>query len=278
MSEIMTPIRFAKMAGAANDFIVIDNRDGRLDGIGRDFIGRVCRRRFSVGADGLLLLSPAGDADFVMRYFNADGSEAAMCGNGGRCIARFAVLLGMVPEDRELTFVNTSGRYRAVVGGSRVRLSMPAPSGMELGITLPLRAGERQADFIHTGVPHAVFFTDRLEAEDVENTGREVRRHPRFQPDGTNVNFCRVIDEHQIQIRTYERGVEGETLACGTGSAAAALLAAKRGWVRSPVAVKTRGGTLDMEFIPQGEGFGDVRQSGDARLIYWGELSEEAIG
>lgn len=273
----MATIRFAKMAGAANDFIVIDNRGGALREPARAWIAGVCRRRFSVGADGLLLLDHAADADFSMRYFNADGSEAGMCGNGGRCIARFAVLVGLGREERELTFTNPSGRYRAVVSGERVRLNLPAPSGLEPQITLALRAGERQADFIHTGVPHVVFFTDRLEAEDVAGLGSEVRHHPRFQPAGTNVNFCQVADAHAIRVRTFERGVENETLACGTGSAAAALLAARRGWVKSPVKVLTRSGeALDMEFVLRGETFSEIYQSGSARLIYWGELSDEA--
>jgi diaminopimelate epimerase len=273
----MAPLRFAKMAGAANDFIVIDDRSGALGGITRDFIARVCRRRYAVGADGLMLLSQAADADFAMRYFNADGSDAGMCGNGGRCIARFAVLLGIGREGQELTFTSPAGRYQAVVQGGRVRLNLPPPSGIELAIALKLRSGDRTADFIHTGVPHAVFFTDRLEQEDVPGLGREIRRHPRFQPAGTNVNFCQVVDEHHLRLRTYERGVEGETLGCGTGAAAAAMLAAKHGRVRSPVGVVTASGeTLDMEFTLQGDGFANVRQSGEARLIYWGELSEEA--
>jgi diaminopimelate epimerase len=273
----MAAIRFAKMACAGNDFILLDRRAGGSEAPSPDWIARVCRGHFSVGADGLLLLGPAQEGRYGMRYFNADGSEAGMCGNGARCLARFAVLVGAVREGEEVAFHNAAGVYRAVVHGLRVRLHMPPPSGLETNLALKLKAGERAADFVHTGVPHVVFFTEDLDAEPVLALGREVRHHPRFAPAGTNVNFCQVLDPHRVRVRTYERGVEDETLACGTGSAAAGLTAAQRGWVSSPVAVLTRSGeTLDLEFTRSEGVFTGLVQSGNARLIYWGELSEEA--
>jgi diaminopimelate epimerase len=275
----MGGIRFAKMACAGNDFILIDQRSGGSNAPSPDWIGRVCRAHFSVGADGLLLLGPLREGRYGMRYFNADGSEAGMCGNGARCLARFAVLVGAVQEGEEVSFQNSAGVYRAVVHGTRVRLHMPPPTGLEANLALKLKDGERSADFVHTGVPHVVFFTERLDAEPVVTLGREVRHHARFAPAGTNVNFCQVVDPHRLRVRTYERGVEDETLACGTGSAAAALSAAGRGWVSSPVAVVTKSGeALDLEFVHQAGVFTGLVQSGDARLIYWGELSEEATG
>lgn len=271
--------RFAKMSGAGNDFIVLDNRAGGWSGLEPDLIRRLCSRRLSVGADGLLLLEPgANGLDYSMRYFNADGSAAAMCGNGGRCLARFAVLVQACPEGRPLRFLAGNKTYQARVRGTSVRLSFPDPSAVTQDIRLNLNQGERTADFLDTGVPHAVVFTRRLEAEDVAGLGRDIRRHPRFQPAGTNVNFCRVETEHRVSVRTYERGVEAETLACGTGSAAAALAAARRGWVKSPVDVATAGGgILQMEFAEQNGLFTSVYQTGEARLIYWGEWSDEAV-
>ncbi|MCK5243024.1 diaminopimelate epimerase [bacterium] len=273
----MTSYRFAKMSGAGNDFIVIDNRGNTLPDINVQKIQKLCARRLSVGADGLLILSAAPDADFRMRYYNADGSEAAMCGNGGRCISRFAVLVGAGKEGQVLTFMALSGKYTAKVHGEQVKLSIIPPAGYRQDISLALSGGERQVDFIDTGVPHAVFFSDKVETEPVVKLGREVRQHPQFQPQGTNVNFCQVVDQHHLVVRTYERGVEDETLACGTGAAAAALLAAKRGLVQSPVKVKTHSQVeLTMEFRLEGDGFADIFQQGEARLIYWGESSEEA--
>jgi len=274
----MLPLRFAKMAGAANDFIVFDNRNNQLPEINKQTIRRFCTRRFAIGADGLMILSSAPDADFHMQYFNADGSEAAMCGNGGRCIARFAVLINAGKEGQLLSFTAPSGRYTAQVTGNQVRLSIIPPEQFKQDICLKLKTGERCGDFTNTGVPHVVFFSDDLEAEDVLRCGREVRFHERFSPAGTNVNFCQVIDKYHLSLRTYERGVEDETMACGTGAAAAALLAARRGWVQSPVMVKTRSGVeLQMEFVQNGAGFSEVYQRGEARLVYWGEIADAAM-
>lgn len=275
----MSTIRFAKMAGAANDFVVLDNRDGAYANASPEWIRKICTPRFAVGADGLMLLSSAPDADYAMRYFNADGSEAEMCGNGARCLARFAVLTGACPEGRPLTFTAASGRYQAEVQGAMVRLRMIPPAAFEQDIRLELTTGARSVDFTNTGVPHAVFFTEHLAEEPVDSLGREVRRHARFQPAGTNVNFCQVIDRNHMAVRTYERGVEAETLACGTGVAACALLAARRGLVDSPVQVATASGVvLEMAFTASNHGgFSEVYQRGEARLVFWGELSEEAL-
>lgn len=276
--DIMTSLRFAKMSGAGNDFIVLDNRKGEITLGDPDFIRRLCCRRMAVGADGVIVLLTSSHVDFAMKYFNADGSEAAMCGNGGRCLARFAVLAGAGEEGQELIFTTPSGVYHAQVAGSQVSLNLPTPKKFETDIKLQLKAGERTADFTDTGVPHLVFFSGDLETEDVEGLGREARWHERFKPAGTNVSFCRVVNEHCLELRTYERGIEGETLACGTGAAAAALLAARRSWVSSPVTIKTRGGAeLEMSFTLLSNGFSEVQQKGEARLIYWGELSEEAV-
>lgn len=274
------PLHFAKMTAAGNDFIVIDNRQGQVGEPDPQWVRKLCSRRLSVGADGLMLLGKPGapGADFAMRYFNADGSEAAMCGNGGRCLARFAVQVGVGAEGQTLRFTAPSGAYTAEVLAGQVRLSLPAPTALAAGRRLDLAAGPREADVINTGVPHAVFFTQKVEAEDVVGVGREVRWHQAFAPEGTNVNFCQVLGLHRLSLRTYERGVEDETLACGTGVAAAALLAAARGWVQAPVSVLTRSGLeLEMNFTVRSGGFEDITQRGEARLVYWAEASDEAV-
>lgn len=273
----MEAIRFAKMSGAGNDFIVIDNRDNTIE-LDEAVIEKVCSRGLAIGADGLLVLTLCEQADFKMVYYNADGSRAEMCGNGARCIARFAVLIGLCQEKKQLTFETDAGMYQAVVEGMFVELKMIPPTGLKQDIKLALKDGERLCDFLNTGVPHAVFFTEALAEENVNELGREVRYHEHFQPKGTNVNFCQPIDQHTIAFRIYERGVENETLASGTGAAACVLTAASRQLVQSPVTVKTHSGiVLEMQFEQDQDGFSNVVQKGEARLIYWGELSKEAL-
>ncbi|MGC8809598.1 MAG: diaminopimelate epimerase, partial [bacterium] len=226
----MERIRFCKMHGCGNDFIIIDNRQKILDGDQiRDLVIKVCRRKISVGADGLILIEPSARAHFRWRFFNADGSEAEMCGNAGRCAARFAVISGIAPAS--LTFETKAGIIAAEVMGRRVKLQMTKPFGLELDIEVPVDGEKHLLDFLNTGVPHAVKFVSSAASIPVKDLGRKIRFHPRFQPAGTNVNFVQPLDGHQLQVRTYERGVEDETLACGTGAIASALIAAYRGLV-----------------------------------------------
>lgn len=264
------------MSGSGNDFILIDNRQRILDGDRlRDFVRRVCTRKVSVGADGLILLEPSERVHFRWRFFNADGSEAEMCGNGGRCAARFAVLQGIAPE--RLSFETLAGIIEAEVHGRRVKLQMVQPSGMELDLRVRIDGDEHRLNFINTGVPHVVEFVEEAGRVAVVDRGRKIRFHSQFQPAGTNANFLQPIDRGHLKVRTYERGVEDETLACGTGAVASALIAAARGLVDSPVAVETIGGeVLNIHFRLKGEGFERVFLEGDTRLVYEGELWEEA--
>lgn len=270
-------IPFSKLSGAGNDFIVIDNRDGKVNPTAQ-FVAKVCARRLSVGADGLLLVERPRDprqADFRMRYFNADGGEVESCGNGARCISRFAYLKGIVGE--KTRFETLAGLYEAEILGERVRVRVGDPKDVRLGFPLILAEGVFRVDFVNTGVPHVVFFLEDLDATDVVGLGRQTRYHSDFAPAGTNANFVRVVDEHTLRIRTYERGVEDETLACGTGSIAAAVVAALRGKVSVPVTLHTRGGfVLGVHFDRKGNVITDVRLEGDARLVYEGELLPEA--
>jgi diaminopimelate epimerase len=272
----MRKIPFWKMNGSGNDFILIDNRPSILDAdhLG-DFIRRVCARKVSVGADGLILIEPSTRAHFRWRFFNSDGSEAEMCGNGGRCAARFAVLKGIAPN--RLTFETLAGSIEAEVKGRRVKLLMVEPKDLILDLPLSIDGETHTIHSIHTGVPHAVVRVPQCAAVDVKALGRKIRFHRQFEPQGTNANFVQVIDRANLKVRTYERGVEDETLACGTGAVASALIAAAKGWVESPVAVETTGGErLKIYFEKSLEGFHRVFLEGDTCVVYEGEMWEEA--
>jgi diaminopimelate epimerase len=272
----MARILFYKMSGSGNDFIVIDNRQKVLDAdrLG-DFVRRVCTRKMSAGADGLILIEPSSRVNFRWRFFNSDGSEAEMCGNGGRCAARFAVLKGIAPP--KLSFETLAGIIEAEVSGKQVKLQMVRPTGLKLNLGVPIEGQTHQLHFINTGVPHAIKLVDDAAAVEVKDLGRKIRFHLQFQPAGTNANFVQVVDRGHIKARTYERGVEDETLACGTGAVASALIAARTGLVDSPVEVQTTGGEiLKIYFQPEGDGFDRVFLEGDTRVVYEGELWEEA--
>ena len=249
---MMQRINFYKMTGAGNDFIVIDNRKRIVDGDHcHDFVLGVCRHGVSVGADGVILIENDSESDFRCRFFNADGSEPEMCGNGARCAARFAYLTGIVDKPR-ISFRVGAGIIAAELWDTRVKVQMPAPADLRLNLNVEVRARSFVVDFINSGVPHAVcFLKDKkeLEATNLVRFGRMLRAHRRFRPDGTNVNFAFVENSHSLSVRTYERGVEGETLACGTGAIASVLLAAVRGQAKSPVEVQVRSGeTLTVYF------------------------------
>ena len=270
-------MEFWKMSGSGNDFILIDNRDGRVS---EEALGplaeRACRRRASVGADGLIAVVESEQYDFGWRFFNADGGEAEMCGNGGRCVARFACLKGIAGE--KMTFETLAGPISAEVNGRIVKVLMPDPSDFRKDIGLPREPGWGRVDFINTGVPHVVIQVEDLADHPVLEQGRSIRYHPLFSPQGTNANFVKVLGNDALEVRTYERGVEDETLACGTGSIASALTAAAGGLVRSPVRVRTRGGEdLRIYFDREGDLFSRVYLEGSTTLVYKARLHEEAL-
>jgi diaminopimelate epimerase len=272
----MAKIPFSKMTGCGNDFIIIDNRRKILDAdkLG-DFVRKLCAHKLSAGADGVVLVEPSDKANFQWRFFNSDGSVAEMCGNAARCVARFVVLKGIAPP--KMTFETLAGIIEAEVKGRQVKVLMVPPAGLQLHIDVPIDGQSRQMHFINTGVPHAIEFVDQAASVSVKELGKKIRFHPRFQPAGTNANFVQVVDRKHIKVRTYERGVEDETLACGTGAVASALVAAKKGFVDSPVEVQTSGGEiLKIYFQAEGDGFDRVFLEGDARVVYEGELWEEA--
>jgi diaminopimelate epimerase len=269
-------IEFYKMSGSGNDFIIIDNRDLSLNvGDLPTFARRVCARKISVGADGLFLIEPSRTVDFKWQFFNSDGSVAEMCGNGSRCVARYAYLKGIAPK--EMSFETIAGIISAEVNGDIVKVKLTNPSAVETGIKIDADGQKFILDSIDTGVPHAVVFVDDLDDCAVFDLGRKIRRHECFQPRGTNANFATVIDRHKIRVRTYERGVEDETLACGTGMVAAVLTAAQRGLVESPTDVLVQSGeTLRIYFTKKDDRFGEIYLEGKVKIVYQGFLFEEA--
>lgn len=268
-------IAFAKMNGAGNDFILIDNRRGEIGAAAAELARRVCHRRLAVGADGLILIENSQTADFAWRFFNNDGSLAEMCGNGARCAARFAHLNGIAGP--KMRFETLAGTILAEMRQDEVAIRITPPKLVAADLALPVSGGIVTVDRIDTGVPHAVAFVDDPAAVDVVALGREIRFHPHFAPAGTNVNFAAVKAHGVLALRTYERGVEDETLACGTGATAAALAAARRfGWT-APVFVDTASGRrLTISFTVDGDEFRDPWLQGDARLACSGMLSPEA--
>ncbi len=267
---------FFKMSGSGNDFILIDNRDGAL-AVGNitEFVRTVCERKVSVGADGLIIIESSQRADFRWRFFNADGSEVDMCGNGARCAARFAYIRGIAKK--EMSFETAAGIIDAVVKGETVKVRLTEPHGLKTNIPIMIDGKPIGVNFVNTGVPHVVLFVDGLDRYDVFNVGRKIRYHEEFQPEGTNANFMEVIDRHAIRVRTYERGVEDETLACGTGAVASALISSWQGLVESPVDVKVKSGeTLKIYFRKTDHGFEDIYLEGKANVVYEGRIWEEA--
>ena len=266
----MKNIEFWKMNGSGNDFILIDNRDGKVaeKEMGR-WAERICRRRESVGADGLIFVVPSDRYDFAWRFFNQDGGEAEMCGNGGRCVARFAYSKGIAGP--KMTFGTVAGPISAEVTGRMVKVGIPDPSGLRMDVDIARQPGWKSVDFINTGVPHTIVAVEDVASPPVFEQGRAI-------PAGTNADFIHVLGTDLLAMRTYERGVEDETLACGTGAIASALVASVRNLVNPPVKVRTRGGEeLRVYFRKHEERFTEVFLEGSTNLVYKAELEEEAF-
>lgn len=261
-------LNFTKMSGAGNDFVVIDNRLGQAT-LTHGQIREMCTRRTGIGADGLILVEPSELCDFRMNYHNADGFPGSMCGNGGRCAVYFAWSIGIRPAGERYVFEAGPGRYEAeVTGTDAVRLHMLPPQDFRDG----LAAGAWSCHYVNTGSPHAVIFTEAVDKVDVFAEGREIRHRKELFPEGANVNFLEVTSDDSISVRTFERGVEDETLACGTGAVASALMSYRLGRVTSsPVRVKVRSGEiLEVGFSA------DLQQiylEGPARIVYQGTIT-----
>jgi diaminopimelate epimerase len=274
-------IPFTKMHGSGNDFVVVDNRE---DVIAEDdvaaFARAICRPHLGLGADGVVLIDDAeGDADFRWRYINADGTDGDLCGNGAMCGARFAFDAGIAPA--ECAFETPAGRIRATVhdGGPLVTVRVVDARVISEGLALTDDPAITAFDHVMVGVPHVVAMTADAEArDDFDAWGREIRAHDLVGPAGTNVNLVHRVDETTIRMRTYERGVEAETLACGTGSVASAIVAARRGLVRQPVTVVTSSGrSIRITWTPTDDGGTDIHMTGEATFVARGVIEPEAL-
>ncbi len=257
----MKIISFNKYQGAGNDFIIIDNRNGHFNPTDSKLINNLCDRRFGIGADGLILVSGHKGSDFEMKYFNSDGKLGSMCGNGGRCTAHFALKEGIAGKNQR--FQTFDGIHEASVNDDQVRLQMADVNEYKT---------VDDNYFINTGSPHYVVFRDDIDSIDVNKEGRELRWSPKFAPAGTNVNFVQVVN-NGLYIRTFERGVEEETLACGTGVTASAIASALKGhFDTNAVNVRARGGNLKVEFnINKGKVI-NIWLNGPATFVFEGTI------
>lgn len=266
-------VEFTKMNGAGNDFVLLDNRVGALRLTPAQVV-RLCDRQRGIGADGLFLLVPcaSGRADWAWEFFNRDGSVAEMCGNGARCFARFVQRLTHPPGD--VTFETGAGVITARFHGERVTVGLTRPHGLRLHESLRLNGESLPVHSLNTGVPHAVLFVPNADEAMVQSLGAQIRYHPHFAPRGTNVNFVQLLGPGSIRVRTYERGVEGETLACGTGVTASALISARLHHSPSPVQVRVQGGdTLEVSFEETAGEFDQVRLTGPADFVFEGKIA-----
>jgi len=272
----MDQIAFYKMSGSGNDFIIIDNRNKVVNEKDlQNFIAKVCRRKMSVGADGLILIEESDSVDFRWRFFNADGNTAEMCGNGARCAARFAYLNRIAGSN--MSFETDAGIVSAEVSNDMVKINIPELTELKTDYLLDLENGALKISSINTGVPHVVIVMDSIDSVDVVKLGREIRFHDIFAPAGTNVNFICQNKDNTISIRTYERGVEDETLACGTGAVAATIVTAFKFGTESPVKVITKSRESLYVYYKEINGkYSDIYLKGDARIIYKGELRQDA--
>lgn len=262
-------IPFHKMQASGNDFVVIDHRKPVVSNP-TIFAQQVCERHVGIGADGVLLLERSSSADFRMRIFNADGSEAEMCGNGIRCAALFGKKFFKLPKRFS---VETRAGMVPIEVEKSVRFRLPNPTGFRMGAELAVGKKKFQYYFVDTGVPHAVLFVEELASLPVEELGAAIRFHEVFRPAGTNVDFVKTLAKNRIRIRTYERGV-GETLACGTGVAASAIISVMTKRCASPVQVETKGGDcLTVHLGLSGRQVTDVYMEGPATFVFEGQIN-----
>lgn len=265
------------MSGAGNDFIVFDNRGGEFRGDVAEVVRRLCTRGLSIGADGVILAERAKGADIRMSYYNADGGRAAFCANGTRCMARFALLKGFARGPLVRIETDAGVLEAHILDDGRVALPIGTAATIETVRSIHVDALPLEGSFVSVGVPHYVLQVKNLWSSGIEELGRKVRFHPDFHPAGVNVDFVTVRSRNTVQIRTYERGVERETLSCGSGCVACALVLTRVGLVESPVTLQTHSGVdLQVTFRDTGTGFEDVVLTGDARVIFQGFMEPEA--
>jgi len=261
-------LNFFKISATGNDFILIDNRDGKLTGNEHDFFHQICQRRQSVGADGILLIEKSDQYHFSLRYYNSDGHIGEMCGNGARAAAYYAYANNIAPS--EVNFDVLGVGYQASIKDDWVKLTMPPPVEIKQFPGVVEEDDFEEGGYLNVGVPHYVLFVPDVEDVDVETIGRKYRHHQAFQPWGTNTNFVQIIDQKNVNMRTYERGVEEETLACGTGTISAAILAKLQKDIELPVTVQAPGGLLRVDFDND---MTKILLEGQVKIVYFGELN-----
>jgi len=251
-------IHFYKYQGTGNDFVMIDNRDFHFPKENTQIINKLCDRKFGVGADGLILLENDTDTDFRMIYFNADGSESTMCGNGGRCLVAFAKQLNII--ENKTTFIAIDGLHHATIDNGIVSLQMIDVTTVE---------NHNDSYFLNTGSPHHIEFVKNITTVDVKNKGKEIRYGAPYFKEGTNVNFVEYLDNNSIKVRTYERGVEDETLSCGTGVTAAAIATYKAGIIKkNTIDIHVLGGKLNVRFEKENDIYKNIFLTGPATFIF----------
>ena len=273
----MKIISFTKMAATGNDFIVIDNRKKSLPGNKKKLIQDLCAFHTGIGADGVLLLEKSHKASFKMRIFNPDGSEPDMCGNGARCICLWAWKKKIV--SRNFTMETGAGLLKGkILPLNKVKVQLTKPKDLKLNLQVPIKGEKHKIHCINTGVPHAIIFSRNVEKEKVFDLGKAVRWHKTFQPHGTNVDFVEITAKNRILVRTYERGVENETLACGTGVSASAIISALACGLKPPIKAKAKSGDiLEIDFEIINNKVGNVTLTGPARIVFEGKYTPTPI-
>ena len=259
-------IVFHKYQGTGNDFVIIDDRNETFDFENENLINKICDRKLGVGADGLILLRNSKDSDFKMIYYNADGKESTMCGNGGRCIAHFAREKGIISKNAEFDAIDGVHLISLVPGSDIVSLAMSNVNNIE---------SIEMDGFLNTGSPHYVRFVNDLSSVEIIRDAHEIRFSPRFKSEGVNINFVELIDDG-IYVRTYERGVEDETLSCGTGMVAAVLYASKLDKIKDQKCkVSSLGGKVTVHFTKEDSNtFSNIWLQGPAKFVFKGEIHE----
>jgi diaminopimelate epimerase len=267
-------IPFTKMSGSGNDFVIIDNREPVVDpDTKRDFVKKVCSLKSSVGADGVIFIENSDKVAYKWDFYNSDGSSAEMCGNGGRCVARYAFEKGIAPQTH--SFETIAGIIEAEVNGPVVKVKLTHPEDLQNDLEVAFDGLQYKVDSLNTGVPHAIVFSEDVDGEDVQKIGSGIRYHSVFAPAGTNVDIVEKKNGNALKVRTYERGVEGETLACGTGVVASAIIASHKFKIDSPVNVETRGGEiLKVHIEPANGSLPVVYLEGLTKITFEGQLVE----
>jgi len=263
-------VDFTKMNGAGNDFVLIDNRKIGLQ-LSQEQIKYICDRQRGIGADGIMLLRNAvGEADLGWDFYNQDGSEGEMCGNGARCFARFAQR--KLKSSDTISFETLAGIIQAKLQGENAIINLTPPENLRIDDHISTSHGKLEIHSVNTGVPHAVLFVEDADKSMVSKLGKEIRHHDHYSPAGTNVNFVQLTGDNSIHVRTYERGV-GETLACGTGVTASALITAKLHGYASPISVQVLGGeNLSVDFETDGNSFKNIKLTGPAEFVFTGQI------